>query len=202
MAGMEETFAHSRDTLGTSSRPETAVDIKMENDRFDYGNDITSGSDTDHGAEITILASKMTGRSVYSTVDTAHDPFNPAPVWVKNLLHLKSRDPEKLPDRTAGIAFRNLNVYGYGDSTDYQKSVGNVWLGLGGLFRMITRTQRPQRIDILQEFDGLVIQRSKLLVCPVHPCRCRICCERRSRDHMCGSWCQAWAEFCQWRRLH
>ena len=177
MASMEETFSHSRDSLSTSSHPDTAVAIKMEDNHFDHGNDISSDSDIDHGAEITELAKKMSRRSAYSTSDTVNDPFNPAPgskldplsenfkprLWVRSLLHLKSRDPEKFPDRTAGIAFRNLNVYGYGDSTDYQKSVANVWLGLGGLFRMITRTQRARKIDILQEFDGLV-QSGEMLV--------------------------------------
>ncbi|KAM0124494.1 hypothetical protein ACHAO1_011013 [Botrytis cinerea] len=149
----------------------------MENDRSDSSNDITSGSDTDHTAEITLLAREMTARSAYSTIDTENGPFNPVPgskldpmsenfkprAWVKSLLHLKSRDPENFPDRTAGIGFRNLNVYGYGNATDYQKNVGNAWLGLGGLLRTITGTQRPQRIDILHDFDGLV-QSGEMLV--------------------------------------
>ncbi|KZV61232.1 hypothetical protein PENSPDRAFT_671151 [Peniophora sp. CONT] len=39
--------------------------------------------------------------------------------------HIASRDPERFPKRTAGISWQNLNPYGYGNFTDYQKSVLN-----------------------------------------------------------------------------
>lgn len=38
-------------------------------------------------------------------------------------LRLKSRDPERYPERVAGVSYRNLNVHGFGSLTDYQKSV-------------------------------------------------------------------------------
>lgn len=143
-----------------------------------YWLDSTLGSEFDQDAEITRLAKEMTAASAYSHVDTANNPFSPTPdseldpqsenfkprAWVKALLHLKSRDPERFPDRTAGIAFRDLNVYGYGNPRDYQKSVGNMWLGLGGLFRKITRTEYPRKIDILRDFDGLVKSGEMLVV--------------------------------------
>ena len=38
-------------------------------------------------------------------------------------LRLKSRDPERYPERVAGVSYRDLNVHGFGSLTDYQKSV-------------------------------------------------------------------------------
>lgn len=57
--------------------------------------------------------------------------------------------------RLAGVAFRNLNVYGHGSPTDYQPSVGNI------LFRLPTLVQRlfgdrDRRIDILHDMEGII----------------------------------------------
>jgi len=58
--------------------------------------------------------------------DPALDPksgkFNPTK-WVKTLIGIASRDPERYPKRVAGISYRNLNVHGFGNPTDYQKTV-------------------------------------------------------------------------------
>lgn len=66
--------------------------------------------------------------------------------------------------RGASIAFRSLNVYGFGTTTDYQKTVANYPLAyfsfLGGLFGRL----RKSRIDILQNFEGLVSSGEMLLV--------------------------------------
>lgn len=66
--------------------------------------------------------------------------------------------------RGAGIAFRSLNVYGFGTTTDYQKTFANYPLAyfslLGALFGRI----RKSRIDILQNFEGLVSSGEMLLV--------------------------------------
>lgn len=61
--------------------------------------------------------------------------------------------------RQAGVCFQNLNVYGYGASTDYQKDVFNVWLSLAG-----SVSAKRQRIDICRGFDGLVNQGEMLVV--------------------------------------
>lgn len=119
--------------------------------------------------EITELARKLTERLGFpadshqnpfnaeadSTLDPNSETFSPR-AWAEALIHLKSREGEEPTKRTAGIAFRNLNVHGFGNPTDYQKSVGNVWLGLAGLMRKIMRTSTPRKIEILKQFDGLV----------------------------------------------
>ena len=53
-------------------------------------------------------------------LDPASGEFNPE-VWVKTLIGLQSRDPERYPQRVAGIGYKNLNVHGFGSLTDYQK---------------------------------------------------------------------------------
>lgn len=56
--------------------------------------------------------------------DPALDPnsgqFRPE-AWVRTLIGIQSRDPERYPQRVAGIAYQNLNVHGFGSLTDYQK---------------------------------------------------------------------------------
>lgn len=60
------------------------------------------------------------------TTDPSLDPnsgqFKPEK-WVRTLVGLQSRDPERYPQRVAGVAFKNLNVHGFGSLTDYQKFV-------------------------------------------------------------------------------
>ena len=56
--------------------------------------------------------------------DPALDPssghFKPE-AWVRTLIGLQSRDPERYPQRVAGVAYKDLNVHGFGSLTDYQK---------------------------------------------------------------------------------
>ncbi|PFH60959.1 hypothetical protein XA68_18488 [Ophiocordyceps unilateralis] len=93
-------------------------------------------------------------------------PLNPASAnfsarqWARAVAELVTNNGGAF--RSAGICFQNLNVYGYGESTDYQKDVANTWLSLAGLVRRIAGSGR-QRIDILRQFDGLV-RRGEMLV--------------------------------------
>lgn len=65
---------------------------------------------------------------------------------------------------STSVAFRNLNVYGFGTATDYQKTFANYPLAcisfLGALFGRVRRS----RIDILRDFEGLVSCGELLLV--------------------------------------
>lgn len=94
-------------------------------------------------------------------------PLNPAGPnfsgreWAKAIVELVSQDGAAF--RSSGICFQNLNVYGYGEATDYQKDVANVWLSLAGMVRQISASNR-QRIDICQHFDGIVRTGEMLVV--------------------------------------
>jgi hypothetical protein len=97
-------------------------------------------------------------------LDPTSDEFN-AQEWVKSILAIQSRDPERYPSRTAGVSFTNLNVHGYGSATDYQKTVGNVWLDYFGKFkRLIGVGKKLTKIQILRDFEGLVRAGEMLVV--------------------------------------
>ena len=84
------------------------------------------------GEKVAALARRLTEHSTYSV--SGQNPFTPEPdstldpnsphfsprSWAKAMLQLQSRDPKGYPLRTAGVAFRNLNVHGFGSATDYQ----------------------------------------------------------------------------------
>lgn len=98
-----------------------------------------------------------------SSLDPNSESFRPRD-WAKALVSLKSEDPAGHPQRTAGIAFQDLNVHGFGKPTDYQKTVGNVWLQTADLVRKITGTGKIRKIEILDDFDGLVRSGEMLVV--------------------------------------
>ncbi|KAJ5834093.1 CDR ABC transporter [Penicillium robsamsonii] len=130
------------------------------------------GNEEYREAEVTRLAQQLTRQSTRFSVSThnAENPFiethedstlNPssenfkARDWMKNLLAIQSRDPERYPKRQAGLSFKNLSVHGFGSPTDYQKDVANSVLQIGALFRKMTGTGK-QKIQILDSFDGLI----------------------------------------------
>jgi ATP-binding cassette, subfamily G (WHITE), member 2, PDR len=126
--------------------------------------------------EVAELAKTLTGQSTWSNVpdnpfggekDSALDPNSPnfrARQWVKSMVKLQQAD-NKNPGRTAGIAFQDLNVHGFGEATDYQKDVGNVWLELIGYGkRLLGIGKRPRRIEILRDFEGIVESGEMLVV--------------------------------------
>lgn len=103
------------------------------------------------------------GEVAEDSILNPHNPnFNPR-AWIKNLLAIQSRDPERYPSRTAGIAFRNLSVHGFGSPTDYQKDVLNSVLQIGGLVRKVLGYGQT-KIQILQDFDGVVESGEMLVV--------------------------------------
>jgi pleiotropic drug resistance (PDR) family protein len=135
--------------------------------------------ETQMEARVGDLARRLTRQSTrFSTKSTLHNPFktddpestvNPnspnfrARDWMKMLLAIRSRDPDRYPDRTAGVAFKNLSVYGFGSPTDYQKDVLNTLLEVGTLVRRLAG-MKMQKIQILREFDGLVKSGEMLIV--------------------------------------
>jgi ABC-type glutathione transport system ATPase component len=116
----------------------------------------------------TRLTSKSTLENPFSLEDP-DSPLNPNSPnfrvrdWMKMLLEIRSRDPEKYPERTAGIAFRNLSVHGFGSPTDYQKDVLNVLLEFSTIARRLIGRKMP-KIQILRSFDGVVRSGEMLVV--------------------------------------
>lgn len=162
--------------------------ITPEDERRDHGGDAglegetpecTAESDDEGRArtefEATELAKALTGQSTWSNVsenpfdgekDSALNPNSPnfrARQWVKAMIKLQEAENMN-PRRTAGIAFRNLNVHGFGVATDYQKDVGNVWLELIGYANKLLGIGKPRRIEILRDFEGIVESGEMLVV--------------------------------------
>lgn len=84
--------------------------------------------------------------------------------WMKTVLAIHSRDPERFPKRVAGIAYRNLSAHGFGEATDYQKTFGNYPLEIPSLFKRIIGRRQQTKIQILRNFDGLIRSGEMLVV--------------------------------------
>ena len=72
-----------------------------------------------------------------------------------------SQSPEEKPKPEMGVAWRNLNVYGFSTSTDYQKTMLTYPLMI--LSALLGR-RKKSRVDILQKFEGVVNPGEMLLV--------------------------------------
>lgn len=86
------------------------------------------------------------------------DPNSPkfnAKKWAKAFFKARTESLGGTPPKTTGVAFKNLNVYGFGSDTDFQKSVGNIFLDAGTLAKkLLNRSQK--RVDILHDLEGVV----------------------------------------------
>lgn len=95
-------------------------------------------------------------------------PLNPhsekfsATTWARAVVDMLTSNGADF--RTAGVAFQNLNVFGYGQATDYQKDVANVWIGMVETVSALVGSKGSRRIDILRSFDGLVKKGEMLVV--------------------------------------
>lgn len=95
-------------------------------------------------------------------------PLNPssekfsARAWAKSVMEFVSNEGSTM--RTSGVAFQNLNVFGFGAGTDFQKDVANIWLDVAASVRSLFGGSRKRRIDILRNFDGVVNAGEMLVV--------------------------------------
>lgn len=129
-----------------------------------------------NGENVAALARRLTQASTrpghantvnpFESNDPALDPTSSsfdAKLWAHTLFNAFEQDPSKYPRQPIGVSWRDLSVHGFGSSTDFQKDVVNVlWYGpaaVGDFF-----AKRKQKIQILNEFDGLVRPGEMLLV--------------------------------------
>lgn len=118
-------------------------------------------------ADILQLARKYTSNAAHGTdgtlfpltrdgpLDPSSREFN-ARRWLKAFYDLRVEVSDGNRPRTSGVAFKNLDVYGFGTPTDFQKSVGNVYLEGLNMVRGIFGRSNKQRIDILRSMEGVV----------------------------------------------
>lgn len=131
----------------------------------------------EEGKAVTELARQITLHSIKSPAGSYVNPFlgsdNPQldprsgkfspQAWIKTLVGIQSRDPERYPTRVAGVSYRNLNTHGFGTPTDYQKTFGNYPLATASMFNKLTGRGKT-KIQILRDFDGLVKSGEMLVV--------------------------------------
>ncbi|GAB1193523.1 hypothetical protein APSETT444_002744 [Aspergillus pseudonomiae] len=94
------------------------------------------------------------------------DPNSPefrARDWAKAFYNARYNADENCPPRVAGVAFKDLNVSGYGSPVDYQMSVGNALLKLPTQIYQFLSGKKT-KINILQGLDGLVLPGEQLCV--------------------------------------
>lgn len=164
--------SHSNKRSGSVARPSTGLaDEKASEKVEEKGSDTASTDEEDmrREKEVQQLARKVTRQSSYYSENNDVNPFDApenskydpkgtgfsAKAWVRRALEFHREDPKSGPGRTVGIAFKNLHVFGFGSTTDYQKSVGNIWLEMYGLVQGLFKSGQ-RRIDILRDFEGLV----------------------------------------------
>lgn len=143
----------------------------------------SSGTESDYldkehaDQEVAHLARQLTANSIKTAGGTYANPFAGSedpeldPLsgkfkperWVKTLIGLQSRDPERYPRRVAGISYKNLNVSGFGSPLDYQKTFGNYPLEIASIFNTVTGRGK-RKIQILKDFEGLVKSGEMLVV--------------------------------------
>ncbi|KAK0382694.1 hypothetical protein NLU13_9790 [Sarocladium strictum] len=96
-----------------------------------------------------------------SPLNPANEAFN-AKAWAKAIAQTMKEHGSGF--RQSGFCFEDMNVFGYGAETDYQKNVANVWFEVSSLARNLTKPNLGRRrIDILRDFDG-VIQAGEMCV--------------------------------------
>lgn len=119
------------------------------------------------------LARQYTRQSTYSNIEgnpfeaDKDSPLNPqsdnfrALAWAKSIVHMMRDTGHEF--RKAGVCYQNLNVFGYGEATDYQKNVANILFEAAAIPRRLLG-QGLTKIDILRNFDGVVRNGEMLVV--------------------------------------
>ncbi|KAL4863346.1 hypothetical protein BDV12DRAFT_206638 [Aspergillus spectabilis] len=124
--------------------------------------------------EVANLARTLSARSQQShqplpfspAKDASLDPQSPkfnARAWAKAFYNVRYNSTDAVPPRVAGVAFKDLNVVGYGSPVDYQMSVGNALLKMPLLARQLLGGGK-QKIEILRDVDGLLLPGEQLCV--------------------------------------
>lgn len=168
----------SNDTATTlnSGDDDAASNEKNDIAKSSCDDDLQDALETAHREEmVQTLARKysnvsgVAGQNPFTVHSEDPDsPLNPngekfsARKWAKAVVEVVSDEGSTF--RTSGVAFQNMNVFGFGAGTDFQKDVANVWLDVAGGVRALLGRSRKKRIDILRDFDGVVNPGEMLVV--------------------------------------
>ncbi|UKZ84353.1 ZEB2-regulated ABC transporter 1 [Trichoderma asperellum] len=182
--GSAQTFVDGQQHLSSSNDVDSKKDSRRDNKDFDAGHDDDQSEENNSLQEmqrrhsiVQQLARQYTHASGVDIQgqpdslfgnDDPESPLNPmsskfsARTWAKTLSKYATEHGSGF--RRTGVAFRNMNVYGFGTETDFQKDVGNVWLSIPDLARQTFRKSGRRRIDILRNLDGYIKSGEMLVV--------------------------------------
>lgn len=138
--------------------------------------DICDGNAEAIASGIHQLARRSTRQSV-NTVSNIGNPFETEPnsvldpngdnfnsrAWAKAVMGYQRKNTNLL-ERSVGIVWNNVNAFGHGTGSDYQKTVGNYIFGLSTMISKLAGRRKPRRIDILRNNCGLLHAGEMLVV--------------------------------------
>lgn len=139
----------------------------------------SSCSETTDGAddEIHELARRVTTLSVTGggsilpkPTEDALDPNSPefdSKKWVKAFYNIQKQALNGRPPNSAGLAFKDLNVFGEKPEAGYQKTVEELIYGPLEILRSLFAPRQKQRVDILQDLEG--VMESGEMLCVLGP---------------------------------
>ncbi|KAH7114293.1 ABC multidrug transporter [Dendryphion nanum] len=141
---------HKQISSTSSSSSEPKAKIEADRELQELARRFTTQSEHDHH------------QSPFEAAEGSRlDPKSPnfsAKLWARSFYNVRYNSGNQL-QRVAGVAFRDLNVWGRGSPTDFQTSVGNAILKLPALFG-----RGSSKIDILRNLDGLLLPGEQLCV--------------------------------------
>ena len=154
--------------LGSAS---TANSVKDEHD-----NETHAKSTKNINQEIGELARQLS--RVSTTAGAELQAFSPQPgskldpnstnfdprSWVKAFVKLVESEEGSAPTRSLGVAFRNLNVYGWGTGASHQKTFLDYPVDAVSYVLGLLSGGKKKKIDILRNFEGVIEQGELLLV--------------------------------------
>lgn len=142
----------------------------------DTVNHSSSDSEDQNGgmeAQLHDLARRLTNHSEASPplfpvaagtqLDPSSDDFNPRK-WAKAFYQSRVDASDGNKPRTTSLAFKDLNVYGFGSAVDFQRTVAHFLLEGVDLVRRVIGRDNKKRVDILRDFEGLIHQGEMLCV--------------------------------------
>ncbi|KAM0548418.1 hypothetical protein ACHAPJ_009904 [Fusarium lateritium] len=89
--------------------------------------------------------------------------FDPR-AWVKAFVKLVESEAGSAPPRSLGVAWKNLNVFGWGSGAEHQKTYVDYPIDAVKYLVGLVGGGKKRRVDILRNFEGVVEQGELLLV--------------------------------------
>jgi ABC-type multidrug transport system ATPase subunit len=143
-----------------------------------YSESTTDNEDTSEHIDDQIhdLARRVTSISVAGghilpkPTDDALDPNNAdfdAKKWVRAFYNNQTEALGGRPPNSAGLAFKNLNVFGQMAVAEHQRTVEDFLYGPFEIVRGFFGSAKKQRVDILQDLDG--VMESGEMLCVLGP---------------------------------